>query len=48
MERKHVADICEDLITTVQHIREILDEKDTPRIFSRTEVDYILLDHLCT
>ncbi len=47
MERKHAADICEDLITTVQHIWEFLDEKDTPRIFSRTEVD-ILLDHLCT
>ncbi len=47
MELKHAADICEDLITTVQHICEILDGKYTPRIFSRTQVD-ILLDHLCT
>ena len=47
MERSHAVDICEDLVTTVHHIWEILDEKDTPRVFSRTEVD-ILLDHLCT
>ncbi len=38
MERKNAADICKDLITTVQHIWEILDEKDTPRIFNRTEL----------
>ncbi len=31
MESKHAADICEDLITTVQHIWANLDEKDTPR-----------------
>ncbi len=47
MDRKQAADIYEDLITTEQHIWEILDVKDTPRIFSRTEA-YILLDHLCT
>ena len=47
MERSHAVDICEDLVTTVHHIWEILDEKDTPRVFSRTEVD-ILLDNLCT
>ncbi len=47
MERSHAVDICEDLVTTVHHIWEILDEQDTPRVFSRIEVD-ILLDHLCT
>ncbi len=36
---------CEDLVTTVHHIWENLDEKDIPRVFSRTEVN-ILLDHL--
>ncbi len=47
MERNHAADICEYLVTTVQPIWEILDEKDTPRVFSRPEFD-ILLDHLRT
>ncbi len=47
MERRHAVDICEDLVTTVYHIWEILDQKDTPRVFNRTEID-ILLDHLCT
>ncbi len=35
MQCNDAADICEDLVTTVQHIWEILDE-DTPRVFSRT------------
>ena len=35
------------VVTTVHHIWESLDEKDTPRVFNRTEVD-ILLDDLCT
>ena len=47
MEHKNAADICEDLVATVQHVWEILDDKDTPRVIGRTEVD-ILLDHLCT
>ncbi len=47
MERNHAADICNKPVTTVQHIWEILDEKATPRVVSRTEVD-ILLNHLCT
>ena len=44
MERSQAADICEDPVTTVQYIWEIL---DTVPVFSRTQVD-ILLDHLCT
>ncbi len=44
MERNHAAD-TEDLVTTVHHIWELLDEKDTARVFSRTDLD-TLLDHL--
>ena len=41
MERSHAVDICEDLVTAAYHIWEILDEKDTPRVFSRIEVDIL-------
>ena len=45
MEHNHAADICDDLVTTVHNICQILDQ-DIPRVFSRTEVD-ILLYYLC-